>query len=295
MSNSHLIAIAARLNSFPALSTTVTKVLAVTANPESTAADLMNAVIDDQSMCATILKVANSVLFGLPRQVATIERAAVVLGQHEIRNIVIGKAVFSSFPKISLDNLATVKLFWEHALTCGLAAKIIAGHYRFSASEFFIAGLIHDIGKLAMFTTFPDDYPLLKEFSSPIHFLEDSSETSQFGISHNEVGRRLADRWMLPESLVMAVGFHHRPQEAPNLVTIPLIVQVADILSLMYCCSGLDKGKDVETVFKDFLPEIAHAWTANDLPLEEGSLAQWFDRLVADREAETDLFSLFAD
>lgn len=295
MSNSNLIAITTQLNSFPALPTTVTKVLAVTANPESTAADLMNAVISDQSMCATILKIANSVLFGMPREVASIERAVIVLGQQEIRNIVIGKAIFSSFPKVSSDAWPTIKLFWEHALTCGLAAKIIAEQYRFSTSEYFIAGLIHDIGKLAMFTTFPDDYPLLKEFSSPIHFLEESSETAEFGISHNEVGRRLADRWMLPRSLVMAVGFHHRPLEAPKHVTFPLVVQVADILSLMYCCSGLEKGKDVETIFKDFLPEIEQSWTANKLSLEAGTIARWFDQLTMNRDRENDLFGLFAD
>jgi HD-like signal output (HDOD) protein len=295
MSTTHLIAITAQIDSFPALPTTVSKVLATSANPEATATDLMKAVITDQSMCATILKVANSVLFGMPRKVSTIERAVVVLGHDEIRNIAIGKALFSSFPKLAPEYQATVSLFWEHAFTCGLAAKIIAEHFHFSASEFFIAGLIHDIGKLAMFTTFPSEYPLLREVSNPTHFFQDGNEASQFGIDHNEVGKRLVDRWMLPKKLVMAVGFHHRPEQAPEHINHPLIVQVADILSLLYCCSGVEKGRDIETIFQDFLPEIQNLWAKQDLPLVGGNLGQWFERLLANRQQEEDLFGLFSD
>ena len=76
-------------------------------------------------MCATILKIANSALFGQPRQISSIERAVVVLGQDEIRNIVIGKAIFSSFPRLQRNYRQTVDLFWEHAFTCGIAAKIV--------------------------------------------------------------------------------------------------------------------------------------------------------------------------
>lgn len=293
MNHPHLLAINAQIDSFPPLPATVSKVMTVTADPESSAVDLMEVILPDQTMCSTILKVANSAFFGLPREVSTIERAVVVLGHEEIKNIVIGKAIFASFPKLSQKSRQTVGLFWEHAFTCGLAAKIIADHYHLSQSEFFIAGLIHDIGKLAMLTTFPEEYPILQELSSPSHFLNTGEEKTMFSISHDQVGRQLAERWMLPEQLVMAIGYHHRPQDAPCCINHALIVQVADILSLMYCCSGITKGEDVEQIFHDFLPETTSLWQAKGLDLQQADLAVWFEKLLKRRESDQAILDIF--
>ena len=222
MTHPYLTAINSQINSLPALPAIVTKVMAITANPESSANDLMQAILPDQTMCSTILKVANSAFFGIPRGVSTIERAVVVLGYAEIRNIVIGKAIFSSFPKLSQENKNTISLFWEHAFTCGLAAKIIGDHLHLPPSELFVAGLIHDIGKLVMLMAFPTDYPILQELSNPCNLDNSTEEQSKFAISHDKVGLQLAEKWLLPEQLCMAIGFHHSPQKAPSFKKYPL-------------------------------------------------------------------------
>lgn len=283
--------IRAQVETFPALPATVSRVMTITANPESSANDLMQAILPDQSMCTTILKIANSTFFGMPRQISSIERAVVVLGQEEIRNIILGKALFSAFPKMARENRQRVSLFWEHAFTCGLAAKIIADHFYLSPSEFFIAGLIHDIGKLALLLTFPDDYPLLREFASPNHFYHTDEERRQFGISHDQVGGLLAEKWQLPEQLIMVTGYHHNPQLAPTHRHYPMIVQVADILSLMYCCAEISEGSDVETIFTDFLPETATLWAASDLHLQSGDLQHWFSALQQKRVEEEEILT----
>ena len=94
MTHPYLVAIDNQINSLPALPTIVAQVIEVTADPESSAGDLMQVILPDQTMCSTILKVANSAFFGIPQGVSTIDRAVVVLGHEEIRNIVIGKAIF---------------------------------------------------------------------------------------------------------------------------------------------------------------------------------------------------------
>ena len=294
MSNPNLIIINNQINSIPALPATVTKVMAVTANPESSANDLMQVILPDQTMCGTILKVANSAFFGIPRGVSTIERAVVVLGYAEIRNIVIGKAIFSSFPKLSRDNKNTLSLFWEHAFTCGLAAKIIGDHLHLPPSELFIAGLIHDIGKLVMFMAFPNDYPILQELSNPCNLDNAVEEHSKFAISHDKAGLQLAKRWLLPEQLCMAIGFHHSPQKAPSLKQYPLIVQVADILSLMYCHSESMKRTDVEKIFVDFFPETSTMWQANNLTLKTENFGLWFELLQQQRENDQEILSAFS-
>jgi putative nucleotidyltransferase with HDIG domain len=294
MTHPYLTAINSQISSLPALPAIVTKVMAVTANPESTANELMQVILPDQMMCSTILKVANSAFFGIPRGVSTIERAVVVLGYEEIRNIVIGKAIFSSLPRLSKENRNTISLFWEHAFTCGLASKIIAEHLHLPASEFFIAGLIHDIGKLAMLMAFPHEYSILRELSNPNNLNDSAEEQAKFAISHDKVGLQLAERWLLPEKLVMAIGYHHSPQEAPAHKEYPLIVQVADILSLIYCHSDCMKSHDVERIFADFLPETSTMWAENNLPWKTENFGLWFDLLQQQRENHQEILSAFS-
>jgi HD-like signal output (HDOD) protein len=294
MIDPNLTAINNQINSLPALPALVTKVMTATANPECSANDLMKVILPDQTMCSTILKVANSAFFGIPRGVSTIERAVVVLGYEEIRNIVIGKAIFSSFPKLSSENRNTVSIFWEHAFTCGLAAKIIGQHLHFSPSEFFIAGLIHDIGKLAMLMAFPHEYPILRELSNLSSSYDSAEEYTKFSISHDRVGLQLANKWLLPEGLTMAIGYHHNPQEAPSFKAYPLIVQAADILSLIYCHSDCMKSDDVEKIFVDFLPETSTMWKENNLTWKTGNFGLWYDLLQQQRENDQEILSAFS-
>lgn len=292
----HSIAIKAQIDAFPALPATVGKVMAVTADPQSSASDLMQAILPDQSMCTAILKVANSAFFGVPRQVATIERAVVVLGYEEIRNIVIGKAIFAAFPKMNNERRTSVRFFWEHAFTCGLAAKIIGEHLRLSPSELFIAGLIHDIGKLAMFITFPHEYPILRELARPGNYSNAAVEEERiFAVRHDQVGLQLAEKWLLPEQLATAIGYHHRPGQAISYRQYPVIVQVADILAQMYGNADILRTEDVIKIFNDFFPETAGLWEDNNLPWESTHLGSWFTQLTHSREKDESIFNIFAN
>jgi HD-like signal output (HDOD) protein len=286
MTESNLSAIIRQVDHFPALPDTVNKVMAVTSDPESTANDLMHAILPDQSMCATILKIANSAFFGMPRQVATMEKAVVILGFNEIRNIVLGKAVFTSFQKLQKQNKENTNLFWDHSFTCGLSAKIIAEHLHYSASELFVAGLIHDIGKLAMLMTFPQDYTLLFDISEPHRFKGILHEHAEYSTSHDVIGMRILKRWLFPEQLLMATGYHHTPEQAPSHRAYPIIVQMADMLSLMYCSPDNLKRADVVTLFVDFFPETRELWLQNDLPWDSEIIGEWYELLQEYRQRD---------
>ncbi len=294
MTDHYLHSINSRIESFPALPAIVTKIMTVTANPESSANDLIQVILPDQAMCATILKVANSAFFGIPREVSTLERAVVVLGYEEIRNIIIGKAIFASFPKMTRETRHTVGLFWEHTFTCGLAAKIIGEHLHLSPSELFIAGLIHDIGKLAMYLTFPEQYPILQELANHPLFDKIAEERKNFAISHDQVGLQLAKKWLLPDQLVAAIGYHHAPQEAAAYRQYPLIIQVADILSLMYCSPEMLRAEDVSKMFADFLPETGNLWLEIGLDWNDDNLGLWFEGLKRSRQSDQAILSIFA-
>ncbi len=292
MTESKLNAIIRQVDNFPALPATVNKVMTITGDPESTANDLMRAILPDQSMCATILKIANSAFFGMPRQVATIEKAVVILGFNEIRNIVLSKAVFTSFKKLQKQNKESTDLFWEHSFTCGLAAKIIAEDLHYPASELFIAGLIHDIGKLAMLMTFPQDYMLLFELSEPHRFRTIIHEHEEYSTSHDEIGMRILKRWLFPEQLLISTGYHHRPEHAPAEKVFPVIVQLADMLSLMHCSPDRLEPDDITTIFEDFIPESGDLWRANGLPWQPEQLGKWFKKLQEQRKRDQSILDI---
>lgn len=287
------INIETQINSFPALPLIVTKVMAVTADPESSAEDLMEVILPDQSMCATILKIANSAFFGIPREVSTMERALMVLGFEEVRNIVIGKALFGAFPKLGKEFQESVTLFWQHAFTCGLTAKIMGETMSISPSELFVAGLIHDIGKLAMLTLFGDKYPLLRELTEPGRSDSAAEELADFKTSHDRVGLRLANRWLLPEKLTMAIGHHHCPGDAPSLKQFPILIQTADILSLMYCSPEFFGAEDAMKIFEDFLPETRDLWAENDLKWDIGNIGTWYNSLAERFEQDQAILDIF--
>lgn len=292
MSEAQRNVVYSKIDDLPPLPSTVTRVLSITADPESIADDLMHAITPDQTMCATLLKVANSAAFGIPGEVSTLERAVMVLGFEEVKNIVIGKAIFSSFPPLDKTTIQGVGVFWEHAFTCGITAKIIGEHYGLSPGELFICGLIHDVGKLVLLMAYPNDYPLLQEHSPTNHFQSMGSEATQYGISHDRFGLKLAEHWNLPPQLKSAIGYHHNPTLSEEFCKHPIIVQTADILSLIYCCSEIEEPADVERVFYDFLPQTPQLWEDNDLPLEPGTLGRWFEELQETRESNQQILSI---
>ncbi len=283
-----------QVDSLPSLPATVSKVLSVTADPESSVEDLVNAILPDQSMCATILKLANSAFFGMPREVATMDKAVSVLGFNEVHNIVLGKAVFNSFQKISKDNKNFIDAFWTHSFSCGLAAKIIATDLKCSPGEFFIAGLIHDIGKLALLVARPDAYQPVLELSGPDQIRCRQLETEIIGINHEQVGFHLLTRWLFPDSLLCAVGFHHHPAPPPANLLYAVIVQLSDALSLFASVQDPPTKKaPLLPQIQQILPESAHLWKQCAIKVNEEQLQKWMVALQVSYEQDSGILNIF--
>ena len=283
--NSNAQFIINQIDSFPSLPSTVSRVMEITGDPESSAEDLMKVLLVDQSMCTTLLKIANSAFFGLPRQIDTIEKAVMVLGFDEIRNIVLGKAVFNSFNKIHKGNRERVEHFWYHTFICGLAGKIIAEDCRLSASEFFIAGLIHDIGKLAMLMSLDGDYTQILEITGITQINSHLKEKELFSISHDEVGARLLNRWLFPETLLSTVRHHHLPKSAEKPFP-SLIIQIADILSHLHNSSEPSTSQDDFATINNFIPEIGSLLNRNGLDWNIDLLVRWQEALKISSERD---------
>lgn len=218
----------------------------------------------------------------------------VVLGFDEIRNIVLGKAVFNSFKQLNPNNKEGIEAFWAHSFTCGLAAKILAERIDLSPSEMFIAGLIHDIGKLAMLITFPSIYSRLLTSSdiSPIDSCEKEQEL--FFICHDEVAHKILKRWLFPEQLILSVGYHHHPSEIKESRLLPSVIKVADIIAHIFEKSKGKAALDYRAIMLNLQADIFDVWYDMNLPCSDDEVKIWFKQLQISHDKDTAIRSIFS-
>jgi putative nucleotidyltransferase with HDIG domain len=172
----------------------------------------------DCSMTAKVLQLANSPFWGLRRTIYSAAEAVSYLGLEQLRLLLHSIRPFSqsSFPKTSSFS---IELLWEHSLSTAMLAKTIAyeeGASKSIAEEAFTAGILHDLGKMVLACTFPERYEeavnLAQKSAIPLWLAEQKILT----VTHVEVGAYLLGIWGLPDSIVEAVAYHHRPMECTN-------------------------------------------------------------------------------
>lgn len=293
MNQSRYQAVLQKVDSFPTLPSTAMRVLNVVNNPESSATDLMETVMVDQAMSTTILKVANSAFFGRPREVASLETAIMVLGFNEVQSIVLGKALFNTFKELTASH-EEMKKFWNHSFTCGLCAKIIARQHHFSEGEFFIAGLIHDIGKLALLLTFPHDYLPEKWLNNSNLHDRVVKEKDNFGISHDTVGGKMLEKWLFPKKLVDSVAWHHNISVSSPCPPINIATHLADLLSHYLNYSELQTKFTIIEFIYTFSPDFFHICENNNIAMDEDFLHNCYDLLKLEYEENIDILSLLS-
>jgi putative nucleotidyltransferase with HDIG domain len=202
-----------RVTEVPTLPSTVAKILEVTGDEYSSAADLAKVIYFDQSLATKVLRIANSPFYGFSRQVKTLEHATVILGFKDIRNMALAMSVFSSFfVKGGAGRFDRIR-FWEHSLSCGLGAKVIAEDAGLNKTELFVAGLIHDLGKVVLDRYHQEGFQEVLEAAVARRLPWDEAEREVLGYDHAEVAGRLLSAWKFPADLVRPVACHHRPWE----------------------------------------------------------------------------------
>lgn len=294
MSQTNLDALSSHIESLPSLPAIVTDVLEVTGDPESSANDMMQAILPDQSMCAAILKLANSAFFGLPREVSTLEKAIMVLGFGEVRNIVLAKAVFNTFKDSTSQAKEAMEQLWSHSFTCALTAKILGDRTNQCASELFILGLLHDIGKLAMLITFPTLYAQLVVSEHNNGDENRAKERELFFISHDDVARRMLNRWFFPKKLVSTIASHHAPTEVDDYILAASTLHIADAIAHL---DSRSSDMDDSSTAVDALLNSRHAsfliWQQHNLPCHAEEVKIWLDLLQTSKIENTAILSIF--
>jgi len=202
------------IDRMPSLSPTVGKILQVANDPNSSANDLNKVISLDPVLAAKVLKLVNSAYFGFQEKMTSTVRAIVVLGLNTIKNLALSTAALETMNTSSATGL-NMDDYWRHLLATGVYAKLVARkisvHKNF-IEDYFLCGLMHDIGKIVLNNLNPVGYGKLiaagKQSGKPLHLYE----TAIFGINHAEIGRLLGQKWGLQEQIVEAMGYHHSPE-----------------------------------------------------------------------------------
>ncbi len=223
--------IAESIIGLPTLPAVVAKMIEMVDNPKTSAALLAKLISKDQALTAKILKLANSAYYGFPREISTVNLAIVVLGFNTVKDMGLSISVLDAFKGRDESEYFDVSDFWEHSIACGVAARFIARilHYRV-VGEAFVAGLLHDVGKIVvnqyLHTEFIEIMKKVHEENVPLL----TAEKNILGTTHAQVGGWLAEKWNLPTPISQAIKLHHNPLEANKNREIVLVTYFADFL-----------------------------------------------------------------
>ncbi len=224
--------ITSQIQTLPTLPKVVNRVIELVADPETSSACLARAISTDAAMVSRVLKAANSAYYGLPQKVSTITQATVVLGFNTIKNLVLTTSVFSTFKGSGVSRFNREE-FWLHSIGCATISKIICRQIHIGMpEEAFIAGLLHDIGKIVEDQFLYENIEKILTCIDETHVSFKEAEQIIQGIDHTEIGFLLCDKWNFPLHLQEAVAFHHNPGKATIDKELVSLVHLANSIAI---------------------------------------------------------------
>lgn len=222
----------------------------------------MKQVVDllrvDPALSAEILRVSNSALYGLSRTIDSVSHAVVVLGSETVKRLALTVAL-GRFTKGAATDKG-LGVCWNHSVATGLVAEQIAEMLGASKDRAYTAGLLSDVGRLALLTAYPNEYSGMLEVARENDFDELECEQQLFDIDHCGAGAHLARQWNLPTDIIDAIARHHEPppEEVTPLAIVCAATLIADELGF-------------RVVERDQPPSIADA--LSNLPLHDPARA----------------------
>lgn len=217
------------------------KAIQMAEDERSAAMDLATVLSSDLALTARLLRLSNSAYYGYARRINNVREAVVLLGMRTVRSVAITSGIIDAMRPPAVGNFSQ-DLFWAHSICVGLTGETLAREFRAARpDDAFTAGVLHDLGKLAMMLVEPGS------FAEVLHLVEHQgmsfreAEMAVFGIAHQHVGARLAERWKFPTLLVDAIAAHHPEHLPERLGSVGDIIAVAN-----YACdaTGLSCGYD---------------------------------------------------
>lgn len=200
-------------------------------HPLSSAADVGKVIGEDPGLTARLLRLVNSPMYGFPGKIDTVSKAISIVGMVQLHDLALGTSFLRLFDKVP-PQFVDMHSFWCHSIACGVAARLLASQRGEPNTErYFVAGLLHDIGRPILFTRAAEEVNQALELSRLTGDLLVDAETQILGFHHGTVGAALLEQWRLPGMLAESVAWHHQPRLAKQYPVETSVVHVADVLA----------------------------------------------------------------
>jgi HD-like signal output (HDOD) protein len=244
-------------------------------NPRASTWQIADIISGDSGLTARLLRLVNSAFYCFPSKVESISHAVLLVGTEQIRDLALATSILRSFKGISAD-LVDMESFWLHSIATGVTARLLATHRREANSErFFVAGVLHDIGRLLMYKHLPDEAreALSRTRQGDASLLD--AEREVFGFDHAAAGGVVLHAWGLPPSLTEVARCHHTPGDARRYPVEAAVVHLADVI-----VTALELGSSGDAAVPRLSPT---AWECLGLPASAlGAVAEQAARQVND-------------
>ncbi len=227
--------ILSRIDEFPTLPTIYQTLSDVMANPRSTANDVAAVIAEDQSAASKILKAANSSIYGFRGRVSSISQAILYIGFEEVKNLIMAMSVIDMFKRSKpTGNFNPVDL-WKHSIGVGVITRYLGMNVKAQNLEsYFLAGVLHDIGKLIFYRYLPDEYEQTINYAIENNISAREAEAEILGITHTIAGELLAEKWKLPVSIKDAIRYHTTGKVDGNFNVLVGCVHIANVATSLF-------------------------------------------------------------
>jgi HD-like signal output (HDOD) protein len=251
------VIIPAGLKKVPPFPPVAARLLTLLAQPDVKVKEVAQLIASDATFTARLLQCVNSYEFGLSYPVSDVKQAVALVGLDRTRQVTISHAT-AAYAKGAMRT-AELRRCWQHTVATAVLSEEIANACEAFINVAFTAGIMHDIGRLALLVAYPAEYEQVIRGAAEQSLDILDFEREEFGVDHAEAGRMLAERWGLPVDLRVVAGRHHDPSEGSELDLLR-IVHVACRLAetLGYDIVHSLVPVDVDSVLAE-LPERAKA------------------------------------
>ncbi len=275
----HIQNIINKVNEFPTLPTIYIALSEVMANPRSTINDAADILSKDQAATAKILKAANSSLFGFRINIDTITKAIFYLGFDEVKNLVSTLKIINLFNNNGNSHISAIDL-WKHSIAVGVINRNLGALMAIKNLEnYFIAGILHDIGKLFFYKYYHDEYQKVIDYAITNNLEIRQAEQLILGITHTIAGQMLAEKWKLPRLLVNAISYHNTGMVNGRVDFLVATLHIANIIA-----TALEFGVSFEEIIPQ--PNIL-VWEKLNFP--EGAIKNAIPKIIQDYNEYTEI------
>ena len=227
-------------------------------SPECSLVTIGEAIEKEPDLTARLLRLANSSFYGFSSRLSTVTEAISLIGIQQVQDLIMASSIIAQFSGVE-DEFVSMESFWQHSLACGTCSRLLAMEKRLpKADKFFVAGLLHDMGRLVLYSRAPQETKQVFALYQSERLLLHEAEKRVLGFDHQQIASAVMQQWKFPANLIQAVACHHHPESAESARQEASVVHLADHL-----VNALQLGSSGE---RNIPPLSMRAWETLGLP-----------------------------